>query len=419
MKAALCALAYAVLFLPTQAEDSLGNGKLLTLRIHPSYGDRFRLAEFSCWIPESETLLRAVIIHQHGCTSATPEKQPPVTLDAHWRALARKHNIAIVSPMYQVSGTCDEWNDPDSGSERALLAALARFSLESGHAELTEVPWLLWGHSGGSSWAAQMLARHPRRVLAASFRGGASKQFGAPEFRDRFIQVAREIPLLFVWGKRESVPSSRHFVSWEPMNTMFSELRTHGGKVGRLIDPESEHGCDNSRLVIIPFFDAVLHDSYSKGVLVDCSSLEQAEFNAASLANPGLAWLPSKAVAYLWREYSQHGTVYPANPQLAAPILAASRIDGDQIKLSWLIEPALDGGVRAIRIQRDYKLWREAGPGPGKLLATFGDGPPEGLRQVSLVDDSRENHTYALTFLDVAGRESPSSQVVRVPAAPQ
>ncbi len=403
--------------LSASATEAVLDGTLLTLNSSPSAGDRFQQAVFSCWLPDTTQKLRGAIIHQHGCTSATPEKQPPVTLDSHWRALARKHDCALISPMYRVNGTCDDWNDPASGSERALLAALAHFALQSGHPELTNAPWLLWGHSGGSSWGAQMIVRHPQRVLAASFRGGAGKQFGAAEFRAKFAAAALDLPLLLVWGRREAVPASRHFVSWEPMNAMFAELRARGGKVGRLIDPESEHGCGNSRLVVIPFFDAVLGQTGAKAVLVECSSLEQREDSPANRANPALAWLPSDGVARLWREYSQQGTVRPADTNLLAPSLAATRTESGAIQLTWRVEPGLDGGVRGIHVRRDGRLWRELGPRTGTFLATFGDGPPEGLREHGILDGSRDPHTYAVTFTDVAGNESPLSQVVSVAVA--
>ena len=154
------------------AAEPQRDGRLLELALPPGPGDRFVSAEFACWLPEGATPVRAVIIHQHGCTNASPDKHPPVTLDAHWRALARKHRCALLVPMYQVAGNCDEWNDPDSGSERALFTALEDFGRRFGQPELSNAPWLLWGHSGGSSWSAQMIVRHPGRVLAASFRGG-------------------------------------------------------------------------------------------------------------------------------------------------------------------------------------------------------------------------------------------------------
>jgi hypothetical protein len=293
--------------------------------------------------------------------------------------------------MYQVSGNCSDWNDPESGSERALFTALDDFSRRSGRAEMKDAPWVLWGHSGGSSWSAQMIVRHPKRVLAASFRGGCHKQFGEPEFRAKFGPIARELPLLFVWGKRESVPTSSHFVSWEPMNTMFRELRSIGGKVCRVIDPRSEHGCDDSRLMSIPFFDAVLSGKATTQAVVDTET----------------SWFPNESFAALWREFSEHGTLKPTNPTLTAPELTVMHDAKGHAKLSWRIIPELAGGVRALRIYRDGKLWKEFGMKPTEFLATSRDSTPEILRPHEISDDSNGPHSYKLAFLDTAGNESP------------
>lgn len=391
------------------------DGQLLNVIIPPSGADRFQHAEFSCWLPDVGQPVKAVIIHQHGCTNASPDKHPPVTMDFHWRALARQHGCALLAPMYHVAGGCDEWNNPDSGSERALLAALADFAQSTGRKELKDAPWIFWGHSGGSSWSAQMIVCHPQRVLAASFRGGCHKQFGDPAFRAKFALAARDLPLLFVWGKRETVPTSSHFVSWEPMNTMFRELRTQGGTVGRLIDPLSEHGCDDSRLVIIPFFDAVLSGKKLPGSLVDMASLQDRELNAVNLRDPNLSWLPNAHLAKLWREFSEHGTLHPANPKLPAPRLTATRDASGTIQITCSVVPSLDGGLRALRIQRDSMPWKELGVKSGARVATSRDAPPEGLRVISISDDSKDPHIYSLTFLDVAGNESPPSEPAQAP----
>lgn len=372
------------------------DGLLLDLIVPPTEGDRFEHAEFSCCLPDAKKPVKVVIIHQHGCTNASPQKHPPITNDWHWRALARKHDAALLVPMYQVKGGCDEWNDPDSGSERALLAALADFAQRSGRAEMKDAPWVLWGHSGGSSWSAQMIVRHPQRVLAASFRGGCHKQFGVPEFRQKFLGAAREIPLLFVWGKRESVPTSSHFVSWEPMNTMFRELRENGGKVCRVIDPRSEHGCDDSRFMSINFFDAVL------------SGEAKAEAHAGTES-----WQPNERFAALWREFSEKGTLHPIKPQMKAPDLTIARDEQGKIRLSWRIIPELAGGLRAVRIHRDGMLWKEFGLKAGDFIATARDSTPESLREHGITDDAGGGHTYTLTFLDAAGNESPASAPVR------
>ncbi len=388
------------------------DGRLLELALPPGPGDRFESAEFSCWLPEGAQPVRAVIVHQHGCTNASPATHPPVTLDAHWRALARKHGCALLVPMYQVAGNCDEWNDPESGSERALLTALEDFGRRLGRPEMSRAPWLLWGHSGGSSWSAQMIVRHPGRVLAASFRAGCHKQFGMPEFRQRFLAVARELPLLLVWGRRETVPTSKHHVSWEPMNRMFGELRAAGGKVTRVIDPLSEHGCDNSRLMSLSFFDTVLAGGTEPAVFADLASLQMREADAAARRDPGLTWLPGPAFAAQWRDFSEHGTLRSLTPPRTAPRL---QVD-NQGALHWQVDPEPAGGLRSLRLYRDGERWREIGVKAGTPVATARDAPPAELRvdrEIAL--PSPATGRYELSFLDASGKESPRSPAVRLP----
>lgn len=396
-------------------ENPMLDGVNVEISVPPEQGERYQQATFSSWLSDPNKPVKAVIIHQHGCTNASPESHPPVTCDSHWRAIAKKHDCLLLVPMYQVEGDCSNWNDPESGSERALFAVLADLSKRYGRPEINDLPWILWGHSGGSSWSAQMIVRHPKRVLAASFRGGCSKQFGVPEFRARFGLVARDLPLLFVWGKRESVPTSKHFVSWEPMKTMYADLRTQCGKVCRIIDPRSEHGCDDSRLISIPFFDAVLSGAGTPGVLADIEALEPREMNPTNLAKPTLTWLPNEHMMTLWKEFSTFGNLKSKQPKLQAPAITALRQSSGSIQLTWQIEPALDGGLRAVRIYRDEKLWKQLGAKPEAFIATSRDSAPEGLRKQGMVDESQDAHTYSVTFLDSAGNESPHSQMARVP----
>ncbi|HCN29460.1 MAG TPA: hypothetical protein DIT64_12065 [Verrucomicrobiales bacterium] len=391
-------LSFILLFL-TAARAIAADGLLLDLVVPPGEKDRFQHAEFSFWIADAAKPVKAVIIHQHGCTNASPDKHPPITGDWHWRALARKHDAALLVPMYHVAKNCDEWNDPDSGSESALFTALEDFAQRSKRPGLKDAPWVLWGHSGGSSWSAQMITRHPKRVLAASFRGGCHKQFGVPEFRAKFGPIARDLPLLFVWGKRESVPGSSHFVSWEPMNTMYRELRGQGGKVCRVIDPRSEHGCDDSRFMSINFFDAVL----------------SGQANAKPSNDASAPWLPNDTFAALWSEFSENGTLVPAKAPAQAAELQAKRAGDGRIKLTWRVVPDLTGGLRAIRIHRDGRLWKDLAIKPTDFIATGRDSTPEALRPMELEDESRDTHGYTLTFLDAASHESPHSPPIHVP----
>jgi pimeloyl-ACP methyl ester carboxylesterase len=63
------------------------------------------------------------------------------------------------------------------GSDKAFLRALEDLGSKSGHVELSAVPWILWGHSGGRIWSDVMADLHPERVVAAVLRSGAAAMF--------------------------------------------------------------------------------------------------------------------------------------------------------------------------------------------------------------------------------------------------
>jgi hypothetical protein len=182
------------------------------------------------------------------------------------------------------------------------------------------------------------------------------------------------------------------------MNTMYRELREQGGKVCRVIDPRSEHGCDDSRLMSINFFDAVLSGRASAEPPIDAT----------------VPWQPNDSFAALWKEFSEHGTLKNHSSPLHAPSLTAKR-DATGVHLDWRVVPNLEGGLRAIRFHRDGKLWKEIGIDEDAFLATSRDSTPEELRTHNLVDESKEAHRYSLTFIDAGGNESPPSVTVRVP----
>lgn len=179
---------------------------------------------------------------------------------------------------------------------------------------------------------------------------------------------------------------------------MYRELREQGGKVCRVIDPRSEHGCDNSRLMSIIFFDAVLSGQASAGPSKDAFA----------------PWLPNDTFAAMWREFSEHGTLKPKSPPLQAPTLTAKPVANGTL-LEWRIVPNLDGGLRAIRLHRDGKLWKEIGIDENAFMASGRDSTPEILRAHHIVDESKEPHGYTLSFLDIGGNESPLSEIVGSP----
>jgi hypothetical protein len=120
---------------------------------------------FTAWVPSAVKTLRGIILHQHGCGEGSCKSGQTGAFDLHWQALAKKHDCALISPSYEQpdKADCQLWCDPRNGSDDIFQRSLRDLALQSGHPELSEVPWAIWGHSGGGHWAGGMVLLHPKR----------------------------------------------------------------------------------------------------------------------------------------------------------------------------------------------------------------------------------------------------------------
>src|SRR5262249_13215407 len=141
-----------IVFTPVFAGPAAGAGQYFAAVVPPSkkagglqLGVTYRL-----WLPDGVKHVRAVIIHQHGCGTGACKGGETSAYDLHWQALAKKWDCALLGPSYhqEEKQNCRLWCDPRNGSERTFLGALKTFAAKSGHPELAEAPWCLWGHSG-------------------------------------------------------------------------------------------------------------------------------------------------------------------------------------------------------------------------------------------------------------------------------
>ena len=130
--------------------------------------------QYTVWIPETVSTLRGVVVHQHGCGEGSCKSGQSSAFDLHWQALAKRHDCALLAPSYEQpqDADCQMWCDPRNGSSAAFRQALVDLGERSGHPELGEVPWAIWGHSGGGHWCGGMVMLHPERVVAAWLRSG-------------------------------------------------------------------------------------------------------------------------------------------------------------------------------------------------------------------------------------------------------
>jgi len=154
--------------------------------------------------------LRGIVLHQHGCGEGACRAGRTAAFDLHWQALARRHDCALLGPSYEQleQESCTLWCDPRNGSEQRFLQALTALAAKSSHPELATVPWALWGHSGGATWAGTMLMLHPQRCAAVWLRSGAPRLQSSESSQQEPLNVpvsAYTVPLMCNLGTREGV----------------------------------------------------------------------------------------------------------------------------------------------------------------------------------------------------------------------
>lgn len=390
---------------------------------------------YTVWLPDGVSKLRGVIVHQHGCGVGACKGGETAAYDLHWQALAKKWDCALLGPSYHQAEkqNCRLWCDPRNGSHKTFLKALGDLGAKSKHPELAEVPWCLWGHSGGGFWASLMQTMYPERIVAIWFRSGTA--YGAWEKgeipRPEISAAALAIPIMLNPGAKEK--DHKQFAgAWTGSQAMFKAYRTKGAPAGFAPDPRSAHECADSRYLAIPFFDACLSLRLpEKGA----KTLRPIELKSGWLAEllsdrgePASAfkgdakeavWLPNESFARAWAEYVKVGSVSDATPP-PAPFKLKAQVKGDGVELSWDVEADFESGLKGFVIERDGK---QVGELPAKALGRFGrplfqamsyhDTPEKPLPEMRYVDANPPAgmHEYRVIAINSVGLKSDAARI--------
>ena len=392
---------------------------------------------YTLWIPEGVRTLRGVIVHQHGCGKGSGVTGQTAAYDLHWQALARKWDCALLGPAYQqlTDKDCRNWCDPRNGSDAAFQKALTYFAGESKHAELTAVPWCLWGHSGGGFWSSLMLTLHPGRIAAIFFRSGSAyavwERGEIP--KPTLTPAVYEVPFLFIGGVKEAQDKS-HGPARVGDRAMLKAWREHEAPGGLASDPLSGHECGDSRYLAIAFFDACLAQRLP-GADSRTQTLRPVQRDLGWLAEPGtdaarparefagdkLAahWLPDATFAKAWSAYNSTGRPADVTPP---PSPKNVRLNGEG-ELTWSAEADLESGLGGFLIERDGREIARLPEKPvGKLGTPLfqglngGDTPLIALPTMRFKDASAsagEKHEYAVRSVNAVGLASPASAARR------
>jgi pimeloyl-ACP methyl ester carboxylesterase len=392
--------------------------------------------QYTVWIPPGVKSLRGVVVHQHGCGEGSCKSGHTGAFDLHWQALAKKHDCALLSPVYEQpdKAECHLWCDPRYGSAAAFQKGLDALAKTSEHPELATVPWALWGHSGGGHWCGGMVMLHPERVAAAWLRSGVPHLKDDPE--NKRIQghtlpdAALKVPMMCNLGTKEGYSEKGQFAGVWPANELFFKAVRAKGAVGVAIDPLSSHDCSNSRYLAVRWLDVCLTARLPKKAgdpLVEMPAKDAwlapitgGEPKAAAKCDKPLelGWLPDEATAKAWTQYTKDTKVTDDTPP-PTPTKVTLKAN----VLTWDADADLESGLAGFVIERDGKeiatLPEKAAKPFSRLLfqgLQYSDTPSLPLVPMTFTDAKAEkgkSHEYRVIAVNTAGGKSKASDAAK------
>lgn len=395
-------------------------------------GELIYPVNYTVWVPPGVELLRGVVVHQHGCGTGSCSSGLTGAYDLHWQALAKKHDCALLSPSYEQpeGADCQMWCDPRNGSSAAFQKALADLGKQSGHPEMAQVPWAIWGHSGGGHWCGGIVMMHPERVAAAWLRSGVPL-FEVNEQRTSIKphvlpDAALQVPIMCNPGTKEgvTVKDGRFDGVWPANETFFKTVRGKGGLVGVAVDPLTAHECGNQRYMAIPWLDACLTARLSSqggdelkpmptddvwlAKLLSTDAVPATKYDGD--ANDAV-WLPNAAIAKAWTQYVTDTEVAD---ETAPPAPSNVRIEGGTLR--WDCDADLESGLAYFVIERDGKVVGQVPEMPqnrfGRPLfqnLQYSDTPVQPLQKMEFTETpapQKREAVYSVKAVNTVGLES-------------
>jgi len=343
---------------------------------------------------------------------------------------------------YRAKGkSCRLWCDPRKGSNNTFLRAINDFVKQSHHKELTEVPWYLWGHSGGAFWSSLMQTEFPERIVAIWLRSGtAFSYWERGEIEKPVIpEAAYQIPVMCNPGVKER-DDERFRVAWDGGMDMFKAYRAKGAPIGFAPDPNTAHDCGDSRYLAIPFFDACLEQRLPSSDATT-QKLKPVHLDESWLVTPlctdaapvdkfggklnEAVWLPNEAFAKSFLEYAGTGSTSDVTPPPAPHHVSIGKraYSTLPVTLTWEAKADFESGLRQFIILKDGV---ETLTFPEKPINRFGrplfqgmsyhDTPTEPLAEMKIVFPKGEipagTKLQVISVNSVQLKSSPSSAAV-------
>jgi pimeloyl-ACP methyl ester carboxylesterase len=332
-------------------------GQYYAASIPPTAADTYQSADFRLWMPADIPTIRGLIIKQHGCGDEAAATGLEHANDLQWQALALKHQFALLGTKFPMGKQpCESWALTNYGSGSALIKALELLGTQSKHPELNRVLWVLWGHSGGADWIAQLLQQSPDRTIAAiAARGGGFTLLGTNP-------TLANTPVLFALGAEDRIVVRE---TRDLPTQAFERYRQIAAPWALAVAAKTGHELGDTRSLAIPYFDAILTQRFplqgndlqpidpAQGWLGNVTTNEIAPISKFAGDPLKAAWLPNEETARKWQQYVTTGKITPTQKPRAPTNLQATRRDSNTVFLTWQYQPDLEQGLPAFRIYRN------------------------------------------------------------------
>jgi hypothetical protein len=385
-------------------DNRILDGTYYQISIPPTKYDAFLSAEYRLWLPADVKKIRGLVVKQHGCGDPAATTGLNHADDLQWQTLALKHQFALIGTKLPTGDkSCDSWAMINNGSGKAFFQALNLFAQKSKHPELEQVPWLLWGHSGGGDWVVQMLQQYSERTIAAfAARGGGFTLLGTNP-------TLAGTPILFALGEKDMIlPYETQTLPKE----VFARYRKINSAWAIASEANTTHETSDTRLLAIPYFDAIATARMTKdsnklrpvdlspGWLGNTITHEIAPVNRYKDKSLEAAWLPNEDTARKWQQYVKTGKISPTRKPNQPTNVNVQNINSKEVLITWNFIPDLENGLPSFRIYRNNSLIKTL-QGQGH---DFGDAAsPPNLVLEFLDNKATPNSVYKIAAFNQLG----------------
>ena len=201
-------------------------------------------------------------------------------------------------------------NSAGLGGDQAVMRLLKRLGEETGHAELTDAPLVIWGHSAAGPFGSSFAGLHPERTLAF-VRYHSGVVLGGD------MKVVSRIPaLLFIGEKDTTADPAVGNDSQEGPRALWRSGRSANAPWAFAFEPNATHGdldaLNKAYDLLIPWLNAVVRTRLSEngtlrsvreesGWLGDNRTGDIAPYTGFNGSKNDASWFPDEASAREWR----------------------------------------------------------------------------------------------------------------------